>query len=127
MEKSTFHLMTRDILFLLAAGFISNGRREYCPECAEVSGLISYFPEIRDSLELHYQPIVRPRTDIVQLLGENNQNCPTLVLSDSSPEFEYCGIQTYGRLRFIDNGRDMGLYYSHRFGSPAPRGHKREI
>jgi len=84
--------MTRDTLFLLAPGFYDNSRREYCPECAEVWGLLSYFPSIKESMNIIYQPIEKPRKDIVFLLGDKNQNCPTLVLSADSPSFENCGI-----------------------------------
>ena len=59
--------MTRDILFLLAPGFFDNERREYCPECAEMWGLLSYFPAIKESVDISYQPIKRPRADIVAL------------------------------------------------------------
>lgn len=117
--------MKRDTLFLLAPGFSDNDRREYCPECAEVWGLLSYFPEIKDTLSIEYQPISRPRTKLVQLLGDANQNCPTLVLASDSPEFELCGISVYQGLRFIDNAGDIGLYYAQRFGLPSPRGHRR--
>jgi hypothetical protein len=115
--------MSRDILFLLAPGFFDNGRREYCPECAEMWGLLAYFPTIRESLEIRYQPIARPRPEIVALLGDGRQNCPTLVLSDNSPDFETANIQVANGWRFIDNARDIGVYYAERFGAPFPRGH----
>ncbi len=117
--------MNKDSLFLLAPGFSDNERQEYCPECAEVWGLLSYFPTIKESVDICYQPISRPRTDLIELLGQENQNCPTLILSDSSPNLERCGIRLYNGLRFIDNARDMGLYYAQRFSLPAPRGHRR--
>lgn len=114
--------MTRDTLFLLAPGFFDNERREYCPECAEMWGLLSYFPAIKDSTDIIYQPIAKPRADIVALLGEKNQNCPTLVLSTESPSFENCGILRKSGHRFINNALDIGRYYSQRFGTPVPRG-----
>ena len=117
--------MKKDVLFLLAPGFSDNERHEYCPECAEVWGLLNYFPEIKASIDICYQPISRPRIDIIQLLGEDNQNCPSLVLAESSPSFECCGISTLEGLRFIDNAKDVGLYYAQRFDLPAPRGHRR--
>jgi len=80
--------MTRDTLFLLAPGFFDNERREYCPECAEIWGVLGYYPAIKASLEIIYQPIAKPRADIVALLGDKNQNCPTLVLSADSPSFD---------------------------------------
>lgn len=115
--------MSRDSLFLLAPGFSDNGRREYCPECAEIWGVLSYFPAIKESVEICYQDISKPRADLVVLLGELHQNCPTLVLSELSPEFSKCGIQLINGLRFIDNAGDIGRYYTHRFGTPFPRGH----
>ena len=81
--------MTRDTLFLLPPGFADdasgNLRREYCPECAEIWGVLSYYPAIKQSVEMIYQPIAKPRADLTQRLGDKNQNCPTLVLSEDSP------------------------------------------
>ena len=114
--------MTRDTLFILAPGFFDNERREYCPECAEMWGLLSYFPAIKESVDITYQPIARPRADLVALLGEKNQNCPTLVLAKDSPSFENCGIMQKSGHRFITNARDIGKYYAARFGTPYPRG-----
>ena len=114
--------MTPDTLFLLPPGFFVNGRREYCPECAEMWGLLSYYPAIKESVETVYQPIVKPRPDIVAMLGEKNQNCPTLVLAKDSPSFEKCGIMQKNGHRFINNARDIGRYYAQRFGTAIPRG-----
>jgi len=69
-------------------GFADNDRREYCPECAEIWGVLSYYPAIQQSVEMTYQPIAKPRADLVALLGDKNQNCPTLVLAEGSPELQ---------------------------------------
>ncbi len=114
--------MLKDTLFLLAPGFVDSGRREYCPECAEIWGLLNYFPAIKESVELVYQTIERPRAMMQLRLGADNQNCPTLVLSDTSPRFENCGILLAGDVSFIDNARDIGRYYAERYGTPFPRG-----
>lgn len=117
--------MHKDKLFLLAPGFMGDNRREYCPECAEIWGLLGYFPSIKDSFDVLLQPINKPRRQLVELLGQENQNCPTLVLDESSPEFDDCGISIKssinGSMRFIDNARDIGQYYAQRFGTPFPR------
>lgn len=125
----------RDTLFLFAPGFVNTdltapnnaatGRCEYCPECAEIWGLLSYFPAIQHSLDIEYQPLDRPRAAMVTVLGDENQNCPTLVLHRSSPSFESCAIMQKNGHRFINNARDIGLYYALRFGTPCPRGHSR--
>ncbi|MGB0907049.1 MAG: DUF3088 family protein [Maricaulaceae bacterium] len=112
----------RDTLFLLPPGFMGEGRREYCPECAEMWGLLSYFPALKESVEIIYQPIDKPRSDIIALIGEANQNCPTLVLSKASPVYEDCGIMIKNGHRFINNARDIGAYYALRYGTAYPRG-----
>lgn len=114
--------MTRDTLFLLPPGFYDNDRREYCPECAELWGVLSYYPAIKDSVDIIYQPIAKPRADIVALLGDKNQNCPTLVLADGSPRYDDCGIMTKSGHQFINNARDMGRYWAARYGTATPRG-----
>lgn len=112
----------RDTLFLLPAGFADNDRREYCPECAEMWGLLSYYPAIKESVDIHYQSIAKPRADIVALLGDKNQNCPTLVLHADSPKYDNCGIMQKSGHHFINNARDIGKYYAARFGTAYPRG-----
>ena len=114
--------MEKDTLFLLPPGFEDNLRREYCPECAEMWGLLSWFPAIKDSVNIIYVSIEKPRAAMSEILGDKNQNAPTLVLSQSSPEFEDCGIMHYRGQRFINNARDVGKYYAARYGTPYPRG-----
>lgn len=114
--------MSRDTLFMLPPGFEDNDRREYCPECVEMWGLLSWFPAIKDSLNIIYMPIHKPRMPMVELLGEDNQNCPTLCLHSKSPRYEDCGITHINGHDFIDNARDIGRYYALRYGTPWPRG-----
>lgn len=114
--------MSHDTLFMLPPGFEDNNRHEYCPECVEMWGLLSMFPSIKESLDVSYAPIHKPRPDMVDILGDKNQNCPTLVLHTDSPRFENCGIMTYRGHDFINNARDIGKYYFHRYGTPWPRG-----
>ena len=66
----------KDQLFLLPNDFFDNGRHEYCPECAEMWGIINYFPIIRPSLEIIYVSIDKPRKKLVDMIGHENQNCP---------------------------------------------------
>lgn len=118
--------MKKDRLFLLAPGFIDDAgdrvSREYCPECAEVWGLMAYFPAIKESIDISYQPLATPRKEMTNLLGNSHQNCPTLVLLNNSELYEGCGIRLSNGNHFIDNARDIGRYYAKRFGTPTPRG-----
>lgn len=113
--------MARDILFLLPPGFEADARREYCPECAELWGLLHYFPAILQTVDIRHQPLGKPRPEMTAALGAGIQNCPTLVLDRSSPNGGTVRTAENGA-RYIDNARDIGRYYAERFGTPAPRG-----
>ena len=73
-------------LFLLKPDFQDIDRSAdnnyFCPDCAIIEGLLSYYPRLRNELEVHYVDFVRPRPTIVELIGEANQSCPVLVLED---------------------------------------------
>lgn len=114
--------MTKDILFLLAPGFFDNERREFCPECAEMWGLLHYFPSLLEAVDIRYQPIKRPRSDLADLLGDANQNCPTLILADNVDAGPFAVVQIARDVRFLDNVRDIAKYFAHRYGTPFPRG-----
>lgn len=114
--------MKKDILYLLAPGFISGGKREYCPECAEVWGLLSYFPAIRESVEIFYQPLAHPRSGLVERLGAGEWNCPTLILEDGAGYQAHDFVKSRQGAHFIDNARDIGNYFADRYGTPFPRG-----
>lgn len=112
----------QDRLFILPPGFVDNDQREYCPECAELWGVLSYFPAIQEGLEIIYQPIAHPRPGLVQLLGDGNWNCPTLVLAESTDTGPHAHVQEANAQRYIDNARDIGKYFAHLYGTPFPRG-----
>lgn len=119
--------MARDVLFLLAPGFEANGpdgskRREFCPECAELWGVLSYFPALKPALDIRYQPLARPRPDMAALLGPDHQNCPTLILGKTADPGPYASVKTANGARFLDNARDIAKYFAHRYGTPFPRG-----
>lgn len=111
----------KDTLYFLPPGFYDRDERQFCPECAELWGVLSWFPAIKESLDIIYVPILKPREAMAARLGDKNQNAPTLVLAEDSPSFEDCGIMTRRGERFINNARDIARYYAQRFGTPKPR------
>jgi hypothetical protein len=73
----------KPILFLLRAGFPDAAHRPgglYCPECATVAGILYYYPQVAESLDVRLVDAPRPRPDVVALVGEEHQSCPVLVL-----------------------------------------------
>jgi hypothetical protein len=75
-------------LFLLKADFkdLSRGddKRYFCPDCVMIEGLLSYYPRLNDELEVKYVNFARPRQVLIDLIGEENQSCPVLVLEDGT-------------------------------------------
>ena len=114
--------MTRDTLFLLPPGFLDNGRREFCPECAEIWGFLHYFPAIRETLDIRYEEIAHPRAGLVALLGEGRWNCPTLVLAPDAPYMDHQDVKISNGRSYLGSARAIARYYALRFGTPVPRG-----
>jgi len=75
-------------LFLLKPDFQdklrSNETKFFCPPCTLIEGLLSYYPFLREKLEVHYVDFVRPRPSIIELIGEENQSCPVIILNDGT-------------------------------------------
>ena len=114
--------MPRDTLFVLPPGFVDNDRREFCPECAELTGFLAYFPAIRDALDVHHVDITHPRAPITALLGDGNFNAPTLVLVDGTTTPSGIPFKTANGRKYLDNMRSISALFSARYGTPVRRG-----
>jgi len=71
-------------LFLLKSAFqdknLSNNERYYCPHCAMIEGVITYFPKLKELIDIIYVDFERPRKEIIQLIGNDNQSCPVIII-----------------------------------------------
>jgi hypothetical protein len=114
--------MERSILFLLPPGFADNDRREFCPECAELWGVIHYFPAIRETLDIRYAPLGHPRDEMVAILGEGRWNCPTMILAEDAPGLEHQDVKNANGRRYLDSARAIARYFAAVHGTPFPRG-----
>lgn len=115
-------MQKRDTLFMLKRAFEDGaGRAYYCPHCAELSGVLAYFPELLYQLDIRYVDFKRPRSDLVELLGEANQNCPVLILAGPPPmdATELVTGQANGRY-FVNGPRAIANYWSHVHGISRP-------
>lgn len=106
--------MKPDQLFVLKADFIDQGDLYFCPGCAEVLGVLEYYPNLKLHIQVHHVDYPRPRPAIVSLLGEEFQSCPVLVLG-SLPDRDIPGVtvrHAKGRA-FVDDPRGIAVYLSH--------------
>lgn len=108
----------KDILFLLPPGFEDNGRREYCPECAEVWGLLHYYPSLKELVDIRFIDLAHPRQPICDLLGPGNWNAPTMVLAETSTG----GTAAETGRAYLGSAREIAAYFAARFGTPVARG-----
>jgi hypothetical protein len=111
-----------DTLFLLTHDFPDgDGAPYYCPECAQVSGVLHYYPQLRHVLDVRYVAFPRPRAAIVALVGEANQGCPVLVLGPDAPaSVEGVTIGRHGDQRFVSGAMGIGRYLSATYGVGRP-------
>ena len=75
-------------LFLIKPDFTdavrNDGKKYFCPPCTLIEGVLSFYPVLREKLEVNYVNFVRPRQAVIQLIGEENQSCPVLICDDGS-------------------------------------------
>lgn len=114
--------MPRDTIFMLAPGFEDNGRREFCPECAELFGLLAYYPAIRDAVEIVHVGIDHPRAPINDLLGEGHFNAPTLVIAQGKDGPHGVPFKTVNGRKYMDSARTIAALWAARYGIAARRG-----
>ncbi|WKZ13258.1 MAG: DUF3088 domain-containing protein [Gammaproteobacteria bacterium] len=106
--------MTKDRLFLLKPDFHKGSEGPfYCPECALVEGMLSYYPKLRHKLDVQYVEFDKPRGAIVAELGEANQGCPVLILADGRRILDTSlEVREANGRRFIVNDAHLRRYLS---------------
>lgn len=95
--------MNRNKLFLLDVNFKDPAfptQTFYCWHCVLMEGLLSCYPKMAEQLDVERIAWPRPRQPLIDLIGEENQSVPVLVLSDNAPQ----GLETgqYRGRRFIN-------------------------
>jgi hypothetical protein len=112
----------RDQLFLLKQGFEDPaypGQRFYCWHCAALEGALTYFPELTEKIEIMRVSWPRPRQEIVELVGVENQSVPLLILADSE-RTEGASINRFRGVSFVSGVEDILQALSLRHGIPMP-------
>jgi hypothetical protein len=111
----------RDTLILLRPDFLDQGTRWFCPYSAQVRGMLAYYPELADSLEVVEVDFARPRELLAELLGDGGKSLPVLVLHESSPT-EVAGVnvaEAQGR-RYVDKTIEILRYLAVTRGTSPP-------
>ncbi|MEM7661190.1 MAG: DUF3088 family protein [Pseudomonadota bacterium] len=114
--------MDRDILFILPPGLEDNDRREFCPECTELAGLLALYPFIRDALDIRHVGIQHPRKEIVEILGDGRYNAPTLVLVGETDLPQHIETKRANERVYLDSMSAIAKLFAARYGLPNRRG-----
>lgn len=113
--------MTRDRLFLLRPDFADPaypGQRFYCWHCALLEGVLASFPELAKRFDVERIAWPRPRQPVIDLVGEENQSLPLLVLAEGAASVHQTGV--YGGRGFISDKDQILAALSERHGFPVP-------
>lgn len=106
---------------MLTPWFDSDGTGPfYCPDCGIVEGFFAYNPEMLDQVEIIAIDFQRPRKTIIDVLGEENQGSPALVIYEDMPGID--GIKksmTTGKY-FIDDPNRICDWLAKEFDGVRP-------
>jgi hypothetical protein len=101
--------MTRDRLIILKPDFEDPafpGQRFYCWHCALMEGVLASFPQLVTRIDVERIAWPLPRRAVIDLIGDEDQSLPVLILADDAPTGLEAG-QANGR-RFV-RGKDAIL------------------
>lgn len=81
-----------DRLFLVNPGWTDDlGGPWYCPAGAVIEGVLAFHPHLKTQLDITRLDFPRPRQPVIDLVGEDHQSCPILVLDGA---FDWPEAQT---------------------------------
>jgi hypothetical protein len=117
-------MMNRDQLFLLKPDFTDGTEGPcYCPACATLEGVLSFYPRLRDVLAVEYVDFPRPRAAVIAAIGAEHQGLPALVIAPgpaADPALAGLDVRESAGRRFLQSPGDIGRYLARRHGIGAP-------
>lgn len=115
--------MPRDKLLLLKPDFMDQAQGPcYCPACATLEGLLGFYPQLRDVLDVRYLDFPRPRAEVIAEIGVENQGLPALVLYAPVPDdaLRDLDVREANGRRFLISPTDIGRYLARTQGIGEP-------
>jgi hypothetical protein len=114
-------MVDRDTLILIKPDFLDPGfpdTRFYCWHCCLLEGLLVSFPALQTRLNIVRIEWPKPRQEVIQLIGEDNQSLPVLIFADDAPK-QY-GARHFNGRQFVADKDDILQALSSRHNIPAP-------
>lgn len=114
--------MSRDQIFLLEPGFEDPkrpGEAFFCPYSNQIEGVLASHPKLASRVEVRRLPFPRPRHPVAELVGEDHQSLPVLILGDDLPAPSDASTAASG-LRFVNDTRRILDLLAERHEIPKP-------
>lgn len=92
----------------------------YCPDCAVVEGFFFYAPKVKKEIDVVSIDFQRPRKAVVDCLGQENQECPVLVLNEDVLPPDYAKKSFSTGKPFIDDPKKICTFLSDLFNTIKP-------
>ena len=107
----------KDRLFILKAPFVDEGRSWYCHDCAALEGALLANPAWKEKLDVRRIDYPRPRQELVELVGDEWQGLPMLVMdAEGAP----ANAQRVGRYAIVKDPREIAWTIIERHGGIGP-------
>ena len=111
----------RDKLFLLKPDFVDgDSLLYYCVECAQLEGVLSFYPRLRTELDVERVDFQRPRKAILELIGEPNQSAPVLIVGNASSRPGGIEYGEYENRHFVSGAAAIGEYLAKQYNIGSP-------
>lgn len=110
----------KDTLYVLAPGFDDGGTTYFCPFSAQVTGYLGYYPQVKATLDIVELDFKKPRKPLSDVLDEQHQAAPMLVLGGEPVRVPDVAIgETNGR-KFVEKTKEILKYLAATRSTPAP-------
>lgn len=112
----------RDRLFVLRPAFTDRGQTWFCPYSAQVLGYLAWYPEVRATLDVIELDFAKPRHPLVDLVGDDHQSAPCLVLGDGTDPapVDDVTIESHDGHRFVGKTIEILRYLAATRRTPPP-------
>ena len=110
----------KDTLYVLRPGFQDKGATYFCPYSAQVMGFLSYYPEVRATLEIVEIEFPKPRHPLSDVLGEDHQSAPMLVLAGEGETVTNVTVAHAKGRAYVEKTIEILRYLAATRGTPLP-------
>ena len=107
----------KDRLYILKAPFQDGEQSWYCNDCATLEGAMLANRHWAETLDVHRLDFPRPRIEVVELVGEDHQGLPMLVMDAATAPRHALRVGAYAILKDV---REIGWAIQHRHGGVGP-------